>query len=82
MTQVIAYTWEADTHCIPCTRAAFGEENEYGELHGLDAEGNRIFPIFDTDEWYANESHQGEPEATLACGTCGEIIAKVSIYPL
>lgn len=35
-----------------------------------DSEGNPIHPIFDTDEWYANDIYEGNTHATLNCSDC------------
>jgi hypothetical protein len=60
---VVAYTYEADIHCLTCAGKRF-EENEHCELVGTDNEGNPIHPVFNTDEF-------PNPEY---CGTCGEEI--------
>ena len=42
-TTVIAYTYEADTHCIDCTRERFEDpDDEYAR----DKDGNPIRPVF------------------------------------
>jgi hypothetical protein len=72
--RVIAYAFEADVHCIACTRQRFGRQklshkpcatHDYDE-NGIDynqedREGNLLGPIFATDEI-----------APTQCGTCGE----------
>ena len=74
--RVVAYTYEADVHCIHCTRQRFGKHklahkpsapHDYDE-HGLDykqedREGNLIHPVFDID-----------PNEHSHCGTCREEI--------
>ena len=65
--RIIAYTYEADTHCIACTKQRFSDEQNtsikftnFIDEHGIwddpqfptiDNEGNQIHPIFSTDEW-------------------------------
>lgn len=86
--KIIAYTYEADVHCVECARKAFavgklcqelerravksGHERTLDENHILygteDCEGNRIHPIFSTDE-------QLEP---LYCGTCRKQILELT----
>ena len=64
---IIAYAYEADTHCIACTVKWFSDElgskmnftrcvDENGvwddpQCPTLEYEGNPIHPIFSTDEW-------------------------------
>ena len=63
----IAYTYEADTHCIPCTVKRFAYFDHTGNVwaggslvkvdwYGVyldqqDNEGNLVHPVFSTDEW-------------------------------
>jgi hypothetical protein len=65
--RIIAYTYEADVHCIDCTRGRFAdspnarikwtqEVDEHGvwndsQFPTLDAEGNLVHPLFSIDEW-------------------------------
>ena len=65
--RIIAYAYEADYHCIDCTRNRFSdspkarikwthEVDEHGvwndsQFPTLDTEGNEIHPLFSTDEW-------------------------------
>lgn len=65
--RIIAYTYEADYHCIDCTRKRFSdtptsrikwtyEVDENGiwndsQFPTLDTEGNLVHPLFSTDEW-------------------------------
>jgi hypothetical protein len=72
--RVIAYTYEADHHCEACTAARFGPECE-----GIDGEGNEVGAVAPWDEWYANDVYEGNATATLACGTCGEIIEEIQL---
>ena len=64
--EIIAYTYEADCHCLECTRKRFGSEtNSSYEQQGItDNEGNNIHPIFAGDEIRSG----------TACGDCFEII--------
>lgn len=78
--RVIAYTYDADTHCEHCTLAYPGvKTDEFGDLQGEDSEGNKIHPLFDTDEWYLNDVFEGNDTATLVCGTCGEVIETLDL---
>jgi hypothetical protein len=72
--RVIAYTYEADTHCPPCAITRFGQEPERSWVRedATDAEGNPVGVIYDLDEWCQPD----EPGVqTLACGTCQGVIA-------
>ena len=57
--EVVAYTYEADKHCLACASRAFGS----GEIHASDSEGNPVNPVF---------LDQAEGD-TFPCGTCHEI---------
>lgn len=67
MATPIAYTYEADTHCPPCTAERFGPACE-----GTDREGNAVGALFSWDEW-CNPPEPGK-SCILVCGTCGDII--------
>jgi hypothetical protein len=68
--EVIAYTYEADYHCINCAIVRW-------PLSVLkDGAKHEVNPVFDTDEWYANAMHEGKTRESLSCGTCGEVIAE------
>jgi hypothetical protein len=84
---VIAYTYDADYHCIDCTKK-YVRNNEPpesvqavldGEEEYSDSEGNPIHPVFSTDEWYANDIYEGNAKATLSCSTCGNVIEEVEL---
>lgn len=76
--RVIAYTYEADFHCAPCTlarnradikaarvRRVELELDENGvAVHAKDREGNPFHPVFSTDELAGDE----------VCGGCLEAI--------
>ena len=79
MTKVIAYTYEADTHCVDCTVKRFGTAEDGYVEDAIDAEGNPVTPLFSTDEWWANALYAGKRHEALACGTCGEIIDEVDL---
>jgi len=66
MPDVIAYTYEADTHCAECARERFGDALD--EPDTQDDEGNPIGAIFSTDE---------HPEG-LSCGDCNEELREPS----
>lgn len=61
---IIAYAFDADHHCVDCTRERF--PNGTGE----DSEGNEIHPIFVWDSWWSGVPG---PEI-LTCGDCHEVI--------
>lgn len=67
--KIVAYTYDADTHCVACTQARFAlhadRHKDYDtDPHGVyvmavDREGNEIYPVFSTDEIDLS-----------SCGTC------------
>ena len=74
MTRIIAYTYEADVHCVACTQKRFApsevghgpglltqwHEDQHGvPIESTDREGNSTHPVFTTDEH--DFTH---------CGTC------------
>lgn len=70
MTNIIAYTYESDTHCPECTAEKFPPA-DISTL--LDSDGNPRHPVFSTDEIPAEGLHcgdchcciaEGEPQAT------------------
>jgi hypothetical protein len=79
--RIIAYTYEADAHCIDCTRNRFADWpnarikwTHEVDVNGvwndsqfptLDNEGNEIHPLFSTDEWYDINK-----PSVFADGTC------------
>ena len=69
----IAYTYEADTHCLRCTFARFGsDELGFPPEDARDREGNEIHPVAPWDEWWQTDEY---PYKMLGCGTCGDTIA-------
>ena len=69
----IAYTYEADHHCPDCAKERFGvDRNGFVPEDAEDNEGNPVGVVAPWDEW---QSFEGGDE-TLACGTCGEVIAE------
>lgn len=70
---VIAYAYEADHHCIDCTRERFGGSAEADQngvpIRARDNEGNPVHPVFDTDEQFLD----------LVCGDCGEVIEVIEV---
>lgn len=71
-TRVVAYTYEADFHCIACTRQRFGKhrlahmpsaphdyDNNGIDYKQADREGNLVHPVFGSDQ---------SPDSP--CGTC------------
>ena len=84
---IIAYTYEADYHCIPCTVKRFayfhtGNVREEGvDWYGIytdqvDSEGNLVHPVFSTDEWQNFDEGfiEENPIQYLTCGDCHEVI--------
>ena len=74
--RIIAYTYEADYHCIECTRVRFGDsKGDLAITNGqkwcdalwptLDNEGNLVHPVFSIDEWYDINK-----PSVFADGTC------------
>ena len=71
MTTVIAYTYEADFHCVHCAKERFAQPSDDPDLHGIpydatDSEGNNIHPVFSSDEVLVN----------IYCRDCLDIIAE------
>lgn len=74
----VAFTYEADTHCPSCTEQRFGR-GPRGFIAGdaTDSEGNPVGVIAPWDEWF----DAGCGAQTLACGTCGAVIAEYDDEP-
>lgn len=68
----IAYTYEADHHCVSCAIDRFGtaENGWVVPDKAVDGEGNHVVPLAPWDEWW-DASFDGEDEQRLICGTCG-----------
>ena len=70
MPKVIGYAYNADRHCVTCTKERFppGADNDENAvpLDGIDAEGNFLKPMFSYDEVLENQY----------CGDCRDIIAQ------
>lgn len=66
--QPIAYTYEADTHCVPCTLRRFPprEFEHWPPEDARDGEDNPLSAIFPWDEWHED----GPGTFRLVCGTC------------
>ena len=75
---LLAYTYDADTHCIDCTVKRFGITSKYhlDMFNQIDKTYNFVHAVFDIDEWYELEDWyvQENPIQYLACGTCHGII--------
>jgi hypothetical protein len=85
--KIIAYTYEADYHCIDCTVKQF-ESSGFNKFNALDNDGNidewqelgesylLVHPVFDYDEWQELDANflEENPTQYLACGDCHEII--------
>src|SRR5258708_21176705 len=64
--RVVAYTFEAAVHCVPCAEARFGTDGHgFIPESATDGEGNSIGAVFVSDNWRPNFE---------ACDTCGEVI--------
>ena len=68
--KIIAYTYDADVHCVCCTQMRFAEARRdwSADEHNIpyeaqDSDGNNIHPVFSTDE--DNYTH---------CGTCDDYL--------
>lgn len=79
MMELIAYTYDADYHCTGCAYDRFPGMNSGNSDEYRDSEGNPPHPLFDTDEWYANDMYEGNTKATLGCSTCHEVILEVDL---
>lgn len=66
----IAYTYEADVHCVPCALDRFGREpgRTWVREDARDAEGNSVGVIATWDAW-CDPDETGQ--VSLICGTCG-----------
>jgi hypothetical protein len=67
---IIAWTYEADTHCVDCAYERFGDT--LGAVDALDREGNEPQPVFSGDEWWEPSDPYCQ---TLHCGDCGHEMA-------
>lgn len=88
MVNIIAYTYEADYHCIDCAfqrhgnravlvsdldKRVFDENNIL--YNSIDSEGNPIHPVFSTDELPCHISKEAGGYSPVTCGDCHEVIA-------
>ena len=83
---VLAYTYDADYHCVSCTAKKLFQVSREKRKKGIetetsidtikDKEGNSIHTVYTDDEWQElDPSHLAEnPTQYLTCGTCREII--------
>ena len=83
---LLAYTYDADTHCIDCTNKKFragwplvsfvNPTWSFSIFNQVDKGGNFVHALYDIDEWYELEDWyvQENPIQYLACGTCHGII--------
>lgn len=67
-TDVVGYTADADTYCVPCTHRIYGDDN-MGANPVYDGEGNEVHPIFGSDEGWEGE----------VCGSCGRTLGDVGV---
>lgn len=88
--KIIGYTYEADHHCVECTKTrsnagGFGllpkqpvakrEHDEHGVPYAVvDNEGNRVHPIFSTDELPCDISDENGGYSPVVCGDCFIVI--------
>ena len=68
---IIGYAYEADTHCVPCTKLRFPTPGPQPDEHSIpmyaeDSERNPITPIFSWTEILQD----------VHCGRCGDTIAE------
>lgn len=68
---IIAWQYEADTHCPACAKLRFGSALRDPAREPVDAEGNRPHPVWDFDQW-CDEDQNGE--VILACCDCATVI--------
>ena len=89
MPTIIAYTYEAATHCPDCARTRFSfaracrlhpgaltidDRDEHGVDAGAhDREGNEVRPVLSTDETSA-DLPVSDGGCTLSCDTCLRVI--------
>lgn len=57
--EVVGFTYEADVHCVDCTRKAYGSRVADEGWSDQDSEGNVVYPIF-----------LDQLEQLEHCGTC------------
>lgn len=63
MLEIIAWTYEADYHCLDCAWKRFDHALEDPDT--VDDEGNPLHPVFSWDE---------APISGIVCSDCGEVI--------
>jgi hypothetical protein len=75
MSDPIAYTYEADMHCVPCALARFGPEPDrpWVREDAIDAEGNPVGAISPWDEWC---DLRAPGRQVLACATCRSVVSE------
>ena len=75
MSDPIAYTYEADMHCVHCALSRFGPEpgRPWVREGANDAEGNRVGALAPWEGWC--DLHESGSQV-LACGTCGSVISE------
>ena len=72
MPSIIAYAYDTDIHCVPCTKRRFPFMTSGPDEHGVpisavDTERNPVTPVFSTDELTQD----------IHCHQCRDIIARV-----
>jgi hypothetical protein len=78
-TDVIAYTYDADYHCIDCTErqhpgSTDWRREDFDPADYEDSEGNEVHPLFASDEWWEPSEDACQ---VLACSDCHAIIDNV-----
>ena len=71
-TDVIAYTYDADYHCIGCTEAQHPGSTDwrrdgFNPADYTDSEGNEVHAVFASDEWWEPSEEECQ---VLWCGDC------------
>ena len=70
MTTIVAYTYEADIHCVNCPQQRFGDDVHDDVNTPVDREGNPVHPVFITDEITINH-----------CNACSDELIALSDEP-
>jgi len=77
MSEVVAFTYQADIHCFRCTEKGFGRTGIQAAIDGEDSaprdgEGNPIRPFYDYDIKALEDDRRG-----ISCGTCMDLIEPI-----
>jgi len=73
--RIVAYTYEADIHCVDHAESRFGmQEGKYWVRESAtDSEGNRVHPVFTSDHDGDNLATCGDDNNQIICLICGEV---------